>query len=83
MARLGRNLKDVIIIDNSPSSYMFQPENGLPILSWYEEKTDTKLYELIPALKLMAEVSDVRQVITECTLKDNIFNNEKAITLCE
>jgi RNA polymerase II subunit A small phosphatase-like protein len=60
MSRLGRQLKDSIIIDNSPSSYMFQPENGLPILSWYEEKSDTKLYELIPVLKLMSEVSDVR-----------------------
>ena len=32
---LGRDLKDVIIIDNSPNSYAFQPENALPIPSWY------------------------------------------------
>lgn len=54
MARLGRPLKDAIIIDNSTTSYMFQPENGLPILSWYEEKNDTKLLELIPVLKAMS-----------------------------
>lgn len=54
MARLGRPMKDIIIIDNSPTSYGFQPENGMPILSWYDEKNDTKLYELIPVLKLMS-----------------------------
>lgn len=32
---LGRDLKDVIIIDNSPNSYAFQSENALPISSWY------------------------------------------------
>ena len=40
-------MNDVIIIDNSPQSYMFQHENGMPILSWYEDRSDTKLLELI------------------------------------
>jgi RNA polymerase II subunit A small phosphatase-like protein len=30
MTRLGRNMKDVIIVDNSPAAYLFQPENALP-----------------------------------------------------
>ena len=42
---------------------MFQPENGMPILSWYDEKSDTKLLELIPVLKAMSEVPDVREVL--------------------
>ena len=54
MSRIGRKLSDAIIIDNSPPSYMFQPENGIPILSWYEDREDTKLYELIPALKMLS-----------------------------
>lgn len=40
MTQLGRRMQDIIIIDNSPSSYLFQPENALPILSWYDEKQD-------------------------------------------
>ena len=32
---LGKNMKDVIIIDNSPNSYAFQNENAIPITSWY------------------------------------------------
>lgn len=38
MARLGRPLTDVIIIDNSPTSFLFQPENALPSISWYDDK---------------------------------------------
>lgn len=82
MSRVGRPLKDIIIIDNSTTSYMFQPENGLPILSWYDDRNDDKLYELIPALKLMAEINDVRPVILECTSKDNKFDADKAIKMC-
>lgn len=40
MTQIGRRMQDIIIIDNSPSSYLFQPENALPILSWYDEKED-------------------------------------------
>lgn len=83
MTRLGRPMKDIIIIDNSPSSYSFTPENGMPILSWYEEKNDTKLYELIPVLKLMSQVDDVRPVIQECTSRDNVFNCHTAARMCE
>jgi RNA polymerase II subunit A small phosphatase-like protein len=36
LTRLGRGMKDVIILDNSPIAYMFQPENAMPILSWYD-----------------------------------------------
>jgi len=50
MSLLGRNMKDVIIIDNSPTSYMLQPECGLPILSWYEDMKDRALFDLIPLL---------------------------------
>ena len=59
----GRNLKDTLIIDNSPTSYMFQPENALPILSWYEDMKDRELYEMVPLLIELAKVEDVREVI--------------------
>jgi RNA polymerase II subunit A small phosphatase-like protein len=37
LSELNREMKDVIIIDNSPIAYLFQPENALPIISWYDE----------------------------------------------
>lgn len=50
LSELNRNMSDIIIIDNSPIAYLFQPENALPILSWYEDLSDRKLFEYIPFL---------------------------------
>lgn len=76
MTQLGRSLKDVIIIDNSPSSYLFQPENALPILSWYDDKDDILLYEYLPMLKEMSDVDDVRPFLMS-SVKDNVIDVEK------
>ena len=46
LTRLGRAMTDVIILDNSPIAYMFQPENAIPILSWYDNPEDTELHRL-------------------------------------
>ena len=40
LKKLGRDLKDIIIVDNSPLSYSFNQENGLPILAWFDDKND-------------------------------------------
>jgi TFIIF-interacting CTD phosphatase-like protein len=76
MQRVGRRLEDTIIIDNSPNSYQFQPENGLPILSWYDEPNDRELMNLIPALALLADsrVEDVRPIILD-SVTDNEWSN--------
>jgi carboxy-terminal domain RNA polymerase II polypeptide A small phosphatase len=65
MRRIGRPMEDLIIIDNSPNSYQFQPENGIPILSWYDNMDDDELMRFVPALKMLADerIDDVRPVI--------------------
>ena len=45
LSLLGRNLKDVIILDNSPTSYFFQPENALASKSWYDDPKDRELFD--------------------------------------
>jgi hypothetical protein len=37
---LGRDLADVIIVDNSPHSYIFQPENAVPISTFIDNMED-------------------------------------------
>lgn len=77
MARLGRSLTDVIIIDNSPTSYLFQPENSLPCTSWYDDMTDRELNELVPILEKLAIVKDVRPYLTKI-VNDNKVDFMKA-----
>jgi RNA polymerase II subunit A small phosphatase-like protein len=74
MSLLNRDVKDVLIIDNSPTAYYFQPENALPIISWYDDKNDTLLYDYIPFLKELTKVDDVRTVLTQ--LAETTIDND-------
>jgi len=66
LSLLGRRLEDTLIIDNSPFSYMFQPDNAIPITSWFNDKTDRELYDLVPfLLEQIVPSEDVAQVIVE------------------
>jgi len=62
-----RKINNMIIIDNNPLSYDNNIENGIPILSWYENVNDDELLKLLPILKYMSnpEVQDVRPIINK------------------
>lgn len=59
LSHLGREMSHTVIIDNSPYSYMFQPQNAIPIISWFHDKSDRQLYELLPFLQSLQHVNDV------------------------
>jgi len=59
LTTLGRPLSDCTIIDNSPFSFMFQPEQGVPIISWYDDRSDTQLRDLLPFLDALADCRDI------------------------
>ncbi|CAG9309984.1 unnamed protein product [Blepharisma stoltei] len=58
----NRRLKDMLIIDNSAYSFAHQIDNGIPIISWYNDSDDRELYKLIDYLKVVAKSNDVRSV---------------------
>ena len=62
-----RKINNMIIIDNNPLSYDNNIENGIPILSWYEDINDNELLILLPLLKYMSNsnIEDVRPVINQ------------------
>jgi len=64
LSMLGRDLKDVIIIDNSSISYMYQPENAIPCSNFIDDPNDQDLFELLPLLDALANVSDVTQALS-------------------
>ncbi|XP_066934450.1 carboxy-terminal domain RNA polymerase II polypeptide A small phosphatase 1-like isoform X2 [Clytia hemisphaerica] len=51
LSKLGRDLHNCLIIDNSPASYIFHPENAVPCQSWFDDPNDTELSDLIPFLE--------------------------------
>jgi len=71
--KVTNDLKDVIIIDNNPSSYATNEDNGIPIKTWYDDLNDNELIKLIPVLKYLSNVNDVRSIISQIVDK---INNE-------
>jgi len=65
LSLLGRKMENSIIVDNSPFSYMFQPDNAIPITSWFNDKADTQLYDLLPFLDRLMEVEDVSTLLAQ------------------
>jgi len=64
LSRLGRKLKDCIIIDNSPLSFMFDRYNAIHCTSWFGDKKDTELRDLLPVLNSsLSTVKDVRTML--------------------
>jgi len=58
----NRNLQDIVLVDNAAYSFGYQIENGIPIIPYYDNKEDEELKHLIPYLKSLAPVRDVRDV---------------------
>ena len=68
---INRNLKDMIIVDNNPESYLMNKENAIPILTWESDVNDRELIKLIPVLKYLSNVDDVRDVINQIVDRNN------------
>merc|ERR1711988_505260 len=60
---LNRNLARCILVDNSPYAYGYQIDNGVPIVSWFDDKEDDELMKLIPFLDTLKDLQDVRPII--------------------
>eukprot|EP00347_Sterkiella_histriomuscorum_P017606 403348696 len=75
LSLIGRDLSKCIIIDNIGENYEYtQPDNGLEIVSWYDDLDDVELEKYVSFLSEIAlrQEPDVREVIKR--YRDN-FNS--------
>jgi hypothetical protein len=55
-------MKDIILVDNSPNSFLFQPENAYHISNFFDDKQDRDLVKLACFLEKINEGDDVRPI---------------------
>ena len=76
LKRLNRNLKDIIIVDNSPLAYSFDIKNGLPIKSWYDDPKDDELMKIESIIIFLSKTKDVRKYIDKFVNDNEILYSE-------
>lgn len=64
IAKLGRDLKRTFIIDNSPLSYVLQPENAIPITAFFTDDNDRELEKTLALLEQARHLKDVRKAFS-------------------
>jgi CTD small phosphatase-like protein 2 len=57
----NRKTSNIVIIDNSVHSFAYHLDNGIPIITWHNDKYDKELFKLIDYLKLLATSVDICQ----------------------
>ena len=62
LSLLDRDLSQTIIVDNSPSSYLFHPENAIDCTSFIDDVKDRELDQIARFLADVRKVDDVRTV---------------------
>ncbi|XP_057677550.1 carboxy-terminal domain RNA polymerase II polypeptide A small phosphatase 2 isoform X1 [Corythoichthys intestinalis] len=59
LSRLGRDLHKTLILDNSPASYIFHPNNAVPVMSWFDDADDAELLNLLPVFEELSQAEDI------------------------
>jgi len=74
----NRDLKDIIILDNSVISFSEQLDNGIYIPTFEGNPNDNELLKIIDFLKEIAEVKDIRPYVSEFSGIKKLYEEYKS-----
>lgn len=60
LSLLNREISQTIIVDNSPMSYIFHPENAIDCSSFFDDPSDVELWQIADFLEGIRSSEDVR-----------------------
>ncbi|ESQ33900.1 hypothetical protein EUTSA_v10009741mg [Eutrema salsugineum] len=62
---VGKDLGNALIVDDNPSSYSLQPENGVPIKAFVDDLKDQELLKLVEFLEICDVYEDMRDAVQD------------------
>ncbi len=69
---MGRDPGSMILVDNSPHSYVFQPENAVPISTFIDDMEDQDLLDCLDTLLALEHAPDVRPTLAAVLQRKDI-----------
>lgn len=63
LSEIGRELNRVVIVDDNPNSYQFQPDNAIPIKPFTDDLGDDELKRMIQFFEGCDLVEDMRDAV--------------------
>ena len=63
LASLGRPLARTVLVDDTKSSFLLQPDNGILVSPFFGDEADEALPSLLAVLRSLAALPDVRPVL--------------------
>ncbi|XP_073017300.1 uncharacterized protein [Primulina eburnea] len=63
LSEIGRDVSRLVIVDDNPNSYIFQPDNAIPIKPFINDLRDLELKKLINFFEGCDSVEDMRKAV--------------------
>ena len=63
LALVEPDLSQVLILDNSVAAFELNPDNGVLISTWIDDRNDEALLDILPFLDALRFVDDVRSIL--------------------
>lgn len=74
MSRLGRDMRRVVLVDDTPLAFLHQPHNGVPVFTFKADLDDRLLGEaILPLLWNLSKQEDIRPVLRRRFQMDRWF----------
>lgn len=74
MSRLGRDMRRVVLVDDTPLAFLHQPHNGVPVFTFKADPDDRLLGEaILPLLWNLSKQEDIRPVLRRRFQMDRWF----------
>ncbi|PRT54418.1 Nuclear envelope morphology protein 1 [Wickerhamiella sorbophila] len=75
---VDEDLSRVIIVDNSPVSYLWHKNNAVAIEGWISDPTDDALLHILPLLNALRYTTDVRSILCLTNGEDFQTSSDKS-----